>query len=58
VIINGLSEDVHHWSSYGYDSPLGIGGGASRGYRTARALESESNREADDVFAMAGSMDR
>ncbi len=58
VIINGLSEDVHHWSSYGYDSPAGIGGGASRGYRAARALESESNHEAEDVLVMAGSMDR
>jgi polysaccharide biosynthesis transport protein len=57
VIINGLSEDVHHWSSYGYDSPAGIGG-ASRGYRATRALESESSHETDDVLVMAGSMDR
>jgi hypothetical protein len=51
VIVNGLSEDVQNWSSYGYDPAAGIAGAASRGYRAAGALE--SNHQAEEGLVLA-----
>jgi hypothetical protein len=56
VIVNGLSEDVRNWSSYGYDAPtLGIPMGAARGLGAEGALE--SNRQEEDELVLAGSID-
>jgi capsular exopolysaccharide synthesis family protein len=56
VIVNGLSEDVQNWSSYGYDAPpVAIAGGSMSGFRTRGALQ--SSHQDEDALVLAGSID-
>jgi capsular exopolysaccharide synthesis family protein len=56
VIVNGLSEDVQNWSSYGYDAPpAGIAGASSRDLGSGGALQ--LGQQDEDVLVLAGSIE-
>lgn len=57
VVVNALNEDIHNWSSYGYDgAQAGLSGSGSGAYRRVRAPS--AGRQAEGSPALAGAMDR